>query len=169
MWRWTPVEEHLLEWVNALPVKPAFVYGDPAGGQNTKGKKSSWYDDMMICWAKHRPDNWVKGISYKGAGLDTRPLQTRRTELMKLLARLDFHDAPGVSDTLFAIANSRFDSGEDRVTEQKGLRHDKLSHQRSAAEFFAVWHNRVSVLTEDKNAWKPIVRKRRPAAPKRAA
>jgi hypothetical protein len=161
MWRWKEPELDLLEWVNSLPVRPSFVYGDPAGGQNTQGKKSSWYDKMAICWSRHKPDNWVKAVTYKGAGFDVRPLQTRRTELMKLLARLDFDNAPGCSDTLFAIANSRFDPGEDRITEQKGLRHDKLSHQRSAAEYFAVWHNRVAVMTEDPKGWKPIVRKRR--------
>ncbi len=158
-WRWRQEEELLLEWVNSLPVRPAFVFGDPAGGQNTAGKKSSWYDRMAICWAKN---GWVKGVSYKGAGLDTRPFQTRRTSLMKLLPRLDFHAGPGVMETLLAIAGSKFDRNEDRVTEQRTLRHDEKSHLRSAMEFFAVWHLRVEILTDQKNGWKPIVTKRKP-------
>jgi hypothetical protein len=158
MWRWKPPEEDLLEWVQSLPVRPAFIYGDPAGGQNTAGKKSSWYDRMAVCWAQH---GWVKGVSYKGAGLDTRPFQTRRTSLMRLLPRLDFHDGPGVKETLLAVANSKFDKTEDRATEQKTFKHDEKSHRRSALEFFAVWHLRVEVLTDKQNSWKPIVKKRR--------
>jgi len=155
-WRLGPVEEETIEWVASLPVRPTFVYGDPAGGQHTAGKKSSWYDRMSIFWAQH---GWVKGVSYKGLGVDTRPFQIRRTSLMTLLPRLDFHDGPGVREALRAIADSRFDSAEDRVTEQKAMRHDKLSHPRSAAEFFAVWHTKTEVLTN--TSWKPIVRARK--------
>jgi len=155
-WRLGPVEEEAIEWVAALPVRPAFVYGDPAGGQNTTGKKSSWYDRMSVYWAKH---GWTTGVSYKGLGVDTRPFQIRRTSLMTLLPRLDFHDGPGVREALRAIAESRFDNAEDRVTEQKAMRHDRGSHPRSAAEFFAVWHTKTEVLTT--TSWKPIVRTRK--------
>jgi hypothetical protein len=43
------------------------------------------------------------------------------------------------------------------------------SHQRSAAEFFAVWHNRVEVLVSDPKGYKPIIHKRKSLPKKKAA
>jgi hypothetical protein len=156
-WYLRPSDEDAIEWVASLPVRPSLVYGDPAGGHNVAGKHSSWYDRMSVYWARH---GWTKGVSYKGLGVDTRPFQIRRTSLMTLLPRLDFHDGPGVRETLNAIGESRFDQGEDRVTEQKTLRHDKFSHRRSAAEFFAVWHLKTEVLVDAD--WGVVRQKRKP-------
>lgn len=141
--RYNTAEEAFMDVMRRLPL-PQAMYGDPYGNNRTSGR-DTWYVKMTKWW-KEQEDASDKPVRYRipivlGWKKDQRSLQGRRTALMKLLDRLDFHDDPygQVKETLRAVQNQKWDVAENRSAEQKHPRHDhRWTHRTSALEYFAV-------------------------------
>lgn len=109
--------------------KGATHFGDPAGNQHTEAAAMSVIEGL----AKYK--------IYVNTNTKANDLESRKTELKRVLMNLDLNDTPGNRYWLECIKNARYPERQENsqaTSENVKPIHDWTSHHRSESEYFAV-------------------------------